>query len=104
MRPGQESPCLRLVLVDIEREAHDLRQPSQPVAFLRRQPLLYGLLPPHQRGLGQQAVFKLRVSRRHHPRQQIGRASWRERGCQSGEISVVAVSLKKKTTKINTTL
>src|SRR3546814_14406356 len=28
--------------------------------------------------------------------QQIGRASWRERGCQSVLISVVALSLKKK--------
>src|SRR3546814_17132848 len=29
-------------------------------------------------------------------RHQIGRAAWRERVCPSGEISVVAVSIKKK--------
>src|SRR3546814_15979156 len=31
--------------------------------------------------------------------ERIGRASWRERGCQDGEISGVAVSLKKKKTQ-----
>src|SRR3546814_11842676 len=34
---------------------------------------------------------------RHRLRQEIGRASWRERVCQSVWLSVVAVSLKKKT-------
>src|SRR3546814_17369072 len=37
-----------------------------------------------------------REPRRHLGRQQIGRASCRERGCQYEEISVVAVSLKQK--------
>src|SRR3546814_20667690 len=37
----------------------------------------------------------------HLQRAQIGRASCRARVCQSGEISVVAVSLKKKNTKNN---
>src|SRR3546814_19264208 len=36
-------------------------------------------------------------------RLKIGRASCRERVCQYGEISVVAVSLKKKNKKINNT-
>src|SRR3546814_12204498 len=35
---------------------------------------------------------------------QIGRASCRERGCQSGYISVVPVSFKKKTTESQTLL
>src|SRR3546814_19165519 len=37
----------------------------------------------------------------HHALGEIGRASCRERGCQSGERSVVAGSLKKKTDEDN---
>src|SRR3546814_19656579 len=35
-------------------------------------------------------------ARRGGKRRTLGRASWRERVCKNGEISVVAVSLKKK--------
>src|SRR3546814_14603835 len=43
-------------------------------------------------------VWRVVVSRMHHGNE-IGRASCRERVCQYGEISVVAVSLKKKQNK-----
>src|SRR3546814_13091873 len=37
-------------------------------------------------------------------RRQLGRASWRDRECQSVLISVVAVSVKKKTTSVSSSI
>src|SRR3546814_14570984 len=63
------------------------------------QPVQWGAIPVPRQLIGQAQLFVREAAARNR-QEEIGRASCRERVCQYVEISVVAVSLKKKLIKI----